>query len=293
MNANQSIRVGAFFLLGVGLLWIVYETLSGNRLDNSNGYRITATFTDIQQLKATSEVRMAGVRVGTVVSTELDGTRAVVAMMIDKHYAIPADSKATVATAGMLGLNYVAIQPGEGSTMLTADSSIGTVQTPDMGSVMAKLDSVGDRLEVVLANAQVITANIAEGKGTIGKLINDPSAYNELMATVKDIQGAATRASTFIDNTNEVVAHVRTGKGVLGTIVYDQTAADNLKATVANVREFSVRLNNPDSSLGMFIDNDSLYRQASNTLTKLDGALNSMNDAGPITAVGVLGSALF
>lgn len=293
MNANQSIRVGAFFLLGVGLLWIVYETLSGGRLDNSNGYRITGTFTDIQQLKPTSEVRLAGVRIGTVVSTELDGTRAVVGMMIDKHYSIPADSEATVATAGMLGLNYVAIQPGKDSAMLTADSSIDTVQTADMGTVMAKLDSVGDRLEIVLSNAEVITGNIAEGKGTIGKLVNDPSAYTELMATVKDIQGAANRASTFIDNTNEVISYVRTGKGVLGTIVYDQDAAENLKVTVANVREFSTRLNNPDSSLGMFIDNDALYRQASNTLTKLDGALNSMNDAGPITAVGVLGSALF
>lgn len=293
MNANQSIRVGAFFLLGVGLLWIVYETLSGSRLDSSNGYRITATFDDIQQLKATSEVRMAGVVIGTVAATGLDGTKASVEMIIDKRYAIPADSKATVATAGMLGLNYVAIKPGDGTAELAADARIGTVQTPDMGSVMAKLDGVGDRLDVVLANAQTITANIADGKGTIGKLVNDPAGYDQLMATVKDIQGAATRASTFIDNTNEVIAHVRTGQGVLGTIIYDQTAADNLKATVGNVREFSARLNNPDSSLGMFIDNDSLYRQASNTLTKLDGALNSMNDAGPITAVGVLGSALF
>lgn len=293
MNANQSIRVGAFFLLGVGLLWIVYETLSGSRLDSGNGYRITATFEDIQQLKASSEVRMAGVVIGTVASTGLDGTRASVEMIIDKHYTIPADSRATIATAGMLGLNYVAIKPGEERTALEAGANIATVQTADLSSVMAKLDGVGDRLDVVLANAQTITANLAEGKGTIGKLINDPAAYDQLMATVKDIQGAAGRATLFIDNTNEVIAHVKTGQGVLGTLIYDEAAADNLKVTVGNVREFSARLNNPDSSLGMFIDNDTLYRQASNTLTKLDGALNSMNDAGPITAVGVLGSALF
>lgn len=327
MSANQSIRVGAFFLLGIGLLWIVYETLSDHRFDSGNGYHITASFEDIQQLKASSEVRMAGVVIGTVVSTGLDGTRASVDMLIDKRYAIPANSQATVATAGMLGLNYVAIKPGNAESPLAADATIATVQTPDIGSVMAKLDGVGDRLDTVLANAQTISANIAEGKGTVGKLINDPAAYDELMATVKDIQNAVARASSFIDNTNEVVAHVKTGEGVLGTLIYNQGAADNLKntfgnineviahvksgegvlgalvydqstannlkVTVGNVREFSTRLNNPNSSLGMFLDSDSLYRQASNTLTKLDGALNSMNDAGPITAVGVLGSALF
>lgn len=293
MNASQSIRVGIFFIFGVALLWIVFETLSGYRIDQRDGYRLSATFADIQQLKATSEVRMAGVRIGTVTATRLDGTKAAVEMMIGKEYKVPANSTATIATAGMLGLNYISIVPGDSADSASANGTIATIQTPDLGTVMAKLDGVGDRLDTVLANAQVITANIADGKGTIGKLINEPGAYTELMATVKDIQKAANNASAFINNTNEVVAHVRTGEGVLGTLIYDQQAADNLKVTVTNVRDFTTRLNNPDSSLGRFISNDSLYRQASNTLTKLDGAINSMNDAGPITAVGVLGSALF
>lgn len=293
MNASQSIRVGIFFILGVALLWIVFETLSGYRLDQKDGYRLSATFTDIQQLKATSEVRMAGVRIGTVTATGLDGTKASVEMLIGKEYKIPANSTATIATAGMLGLNYVAIAPGDSTAAVDAGGKLASVDTPDLGAVMTKLSGVGDRLENVLSTAQVIATNIADGKGTVGKLINEPGAYDELMATVKDIQNAANRASSFIDNTNAVVSHVRSGEGVLGTLVYDQTAADNLKVTVTNVREFTGRLNNPDSSLGRFISNDSLYRQASNTLTKLDGAINSMNDAGPITAVGVLGSALF
>lgn len=293
MNVNQSIRVGAFFLFGVALLWIVYETLSGNRLDRGDGYRLTATFNDIQQLRPTSEVRMAGVSIGSVLSTRLDGTKAQIEIVVQKGVRIPEDSKASIATAGMLGLNYVAIVPGDGTEVLEAGETIATVEVPDLSSVMAKLDGVGTRLDGVLASAQQIATNIADGKGTIGKLINGPGAYDQLMSMTSDIQGAAKRVSTLMDNTNEMVAHVRSGEGPLGEIIYNEQVADNLKVTVANVREFTSRLNDTESSLGRFISNDSLYRQASNTLTKLDGAINSMNDAGPITAVGVLANALF
>lgn len=293
MNVNQSIRVGAFFIFGVALLWIVYETLSGSRIDRGDGYRLTATFNDIQQLKPTSEVRMAGVSIGSVVSTRLDGTRALVEIVVQKGVRIPDNSKASIATAGMLGLNYVSIAPGDASGALEGGATIATVDVPDLSSVMAKLDGVGTRLDGVLTSAQQIATNIADGKGTIGKLINDPGAYDQLMSMTSDIQGAAKRVSTLMDNTNEMVAHVRTGQGPLGELIYSEQVADNLKVTITNVRDFTSRLNDPDSSLGRFISNDSLYRQASNTLTKLDGAINSMNDAGPITAVGVLANALF
>ncbi|WP_309397211.1 MlaD family protein [Cerasicoccus maritimus] len=337
-TASQSIRVGLFFVLGVALIWIAYETLSGSRLERASGYRLEASFENLQQLKASDEVRMAGVRIGNVAETKLDGTKAVAVLLIDQNIAIPADSEATITTAGLLGTNYVAIVPGEDLQKLAAGAPINTFKTPGFNDVVAEVGQLGERLDQVfakvegsldglsgltgggssddgegdlfsnlnqivienrdtikstLANFDQISGDIASGKGTIGKLIQDPAAYEKIMTTADDIKIAANNASALMTEAQSILDEVKTGKGALGTIIYDQQTGEDIKVTVANVKDFSSKLNSPQSSLGRFLNDDDLYVQAQDTLSKVNGAVSRFDDSGPITAVGILASALF
>src|SRR5690606_34078626 len=79
------------------------------------GYTVTARFTNVGSLKVRAPVAMAGVTIGRVEGIEVDPERldAVVTLMIDSRYAtIPADSSASILTAGLLGEKYVGIEPG-------------------------------------------------------------------------------------------------------------------------------------------------------------------------------------
>lgn len=338
-TASQSIRVGLFFVLGVALIWIAYETLSGARLERASGYRLDASFENIQQLKASDEVRMAGVRIGNVAETRLDGTQAVAVLLIDDNIRIPADSEATITTAGLLGTNYVAIVPGTSLEMLAANQPIATFKTPGFNDVVAEVGQLGERLDQVfakvessldglggltgggsgdeegdgdlfsnlnqivienretikstLANFDQISADIASGKGTIGKLIQDPAAYEKIMSTADDIKIAANNASALMTEAQSIMDEVKQGKGALGTIIYDQQTGEDIKVTIANVKDFSSKLNSQESSLGRFLNDDDLYVQAQDTLSKVNGAVSRFDDSGPITAVGILASALF
>jgi phospholipid/cholesterol/gamma-HCH transport system substrate-binding protein len=144
-----------------------------------------------------------------------------------------------------------------------------------------------------MSNLEDITNKIRTGEGTIGKLVNDPGAYNELNSTLAEIRGAANEAKTFIANAQGIVDQVKSGKGTIGALVYDEEAGQNLKNTAKNLRELSEKLNNPNSTFGQLITNDSLIRDAQATLRKVDRAVDGMADQGPITAVGVVANALF
>ena len=89
---------------------------AGGVADNLGGtYSVKARFTNVGTLSAGAPVKMAGVAIGSVQSVQADPVKldATVILAIDKRYAtIPDDSAAAVFTSGLIGTQYVAIQPG-------------------------------------------------------------------------------------------------------------------------------------------------------------------------------------
>lgn len=89
---------------------------AGGVVDNVGGsYKVKANFTNVGALSAGAPVKMAGVVIGSVQSVHADPVKldAEVVLSIDKRYdAIPDDSAAAVFTSGLIGTQYVAIQPG-------------------------------------------------------------------------------------------------------------------------------------------------------------------------------------
>lgn len=328
-NLHHTARVGLFFLLGVALIWVTYETLGNTSSLKKTGYTLVAGFDNLKELKAGDDIRMAGVRIGAVETTRLAGRRAEAVLRIDKRTEIAADAEATIASAGLLGTNYIAIDLGSpGAPALAPGSEIPTRASADLNTIMTQLGELGGKLEgtlgsigevfqgdadqpglfqrldtllsenstkidEVMTNLQDITAKLNRGEGTLGKLINDPQLHDELLATVGEIKGAASDARTFVTDAQEIVNHVKTGQGTLGALVYDEKAGADLKATTANLRSVSDKLAKGEGTLGKLINDDTLYTSARSTLQKADRALDGLNDSGPITAVGVVANALF
>ncbi|MFP4648421.1 MAG: outer membrane lipid asymmetry maintenance protein MlaD [Halorhodospira sp.] len=111
-----EIWVGVFVAVGLGALLVLALQVSGlTELRQEPGYRVTAKFDNIGSLREKAPVSMAGVRVGRVESTGLDPKthQATVRMRIDKRFdSIPADSTAAIYTAGLLGEQYIGLEPG-------------------------------------------------------------------------------------------------------------------------------------------------------------------------------------
>lgn len=111
-----EILVGLFVLLGaLALLFLALK--AANLASFSNGgqtYTVTARFDNIGGLKPRAPVRSAGVIVGRVTSISLDAQtyQGVVTMDISQSVQFPKDSSAKILTAGLLGDQYIGIEPG-------------------------------------------------------------------------------------------------------------------------------------------------------------------------------------
>ncbi len=117
-----EILVGLFMVLGlVALFFLAMKVSNLASISGGEGYRLTARFDNIGSLKIRAPVKMAGVRLGQVEHIGFDNQtyQAVVTMKIDKQYdKIPDDSFAKIYTAGLLGEQYIGIDPGGSETWL-------------------------------------------------------------------------------------------------------------------------------------------------------------------------------
>jgi phospholipid/cholesterol/gamma-HCH transport system substrate-binding protein len=124
--------VGLFVLLGMaGLLFLALKAANLASFGNGTGYVISARFDNIGGLKPRSPVRSAGVTVGRVVSIQLDAKtyQGVVTMEVDSDVQFPKDSSAKILTAGLLGDQYIGIEPGSSDTNLAAGAVITQTQS--------------------------------------------------------------------------------------------------------------------------------------------------------------------
>jgi phospholipid/cholesterol/gamma-HCH transport system substrate-binding protein len=124
--------VGLFVLLGMaGLLFLALKAANLASFGNGTGYVISARFDNIGGLKPRSPVRSAGVTVGRVVSIKLDAKtyQGVVKMEVDSDVQFPKDSSAKILTAGLLGDQYIGIEPGSSDTSLAAGAVITQTQS--------------------------------------------------------------------------------------------------------------------------------------------------------------------
>ncbi|MFT3905333.1 MAG: outer membrane lipid asymmetry maintenance protein MlaD [Steroidobacteraceae bacterium] len=131
-RASRSLEIGTglFVLLGFAALAFLTTQLPGSGLSlarGNSGFRITARFGNVGDLKVGAPVSMAGVRVGRIETVGIDPMdfKAVVVMRIEKQYDhIPDDSDASIQTAGLLGAKYVGLGAGGSDTYLKDGSEI-------------------------------------------------------------------------------------------------------------------------------------------------------------------------
>lgn len=129
---GTRLSVGAFVLLGViALAFLALKASNLASLSATKTYTIRARFDNIGALKKNAAVRSAGVSVGQVTSITLDTKRyqGMVTMNISDGQLFPIDSLAKILTAGLLGDQYVGIEPGSNDKNMADGDMIKQTQS--------------------------------------------------------------------------------------------------------------------------------------------------------------------
>ncbi len=110
-NVVESIIGALVLVLAIGFFTFTYNRVE---VGNMEGYELVAKFDRIDGLQVGSDVRMSGIKVGTVLGQELDKENflAVVRFSVIPDVALPIDSSASVTSEGLLGGHYLSLSPG-------------------------------------------------------------------------------------------------------------------------------------------------------------------------------------
>ena len=129
---GMETMVGLFVLLGMGgLLFLALKAANLGSLGGGDTYSVQARFDNIGGLKPRAPVRAAGVTVGRVKSISLDGKtfQGVVTLDIERGFVFPKDSAAKILTSGLLGDQYIGLEPGGDDKNLAAGETIAQTQS--------------------------------------------------------------------------------------------------------------------------------------------------------------------
>ena len=124
--------VGLFVLLGLAaLLFVALKAANLTSFGRADTYTVTARFDNIGGLKARAPVRAAGVVIGRITGISLDAKtyQGVVTREIERNYLFPKDSSAKILTAGLLGDQYVGLEPGAEEKTLASGDTITQTQS--------------------------------------------------------------------------------------------------------------------------------------------------------------------
>ena len=131
-RSRNDVWVGLFVI--VGLLATLFLALKAANLLNlsfQSEYRVTAKFDNVGGLKPRAAVKSAGVVVGRVESITFDVKtfQALVTLSLESRYTFPKDSSLKILTSGLLGEQYVGIEPGADEKVLGSGDNIGATQS--------------------------------------------------------------------------------------------------------------------------------------------------------------------
>ena len=133
ITRTMEVGVGLFVSLGLAaLLMLALKVANISAMAVTEGYLVTAHFDNIGKLGIRSPVKMSGVVVGRVtrVDYDVDCGQAVVEMRIEKRFShIPRDTSASIYTAGLLGEQYLSLDPGGEETFLKQGDDLPLTQS--------------------------------------------------------------------------------------------------------------------------------------------------------------------
>jgi phospholipid/cholesterol/gamma-HCH transport system substrate-binding protein len=204
---SRAFRLGIFIVAGLLIFGAGVFLIGQNRMLFRSTYRLNAEFKTVAGLAEGADVRVDGIRKGSVRRIDLPqrpDQKAKLEMDLDSETrkVIRIDSVAAIHTEGLMGDQYVEISPGTNDAPAVKDNDVLQGTPPvEISDLIKKadgiLDSAGGAMQNVsqtAGNLGAITSKINNGTGTVGALVNDKQIYenvNQATTEMKEDMEAA------------------------------------------------------------------------------------------------------
>lgn len=277
-----ELRVGLLVLIAIVVLIVLILNASGDLNPFAGRLHLRARFADANGLREGSEVRLAGVRIGRVdrirlmtaseVGTAPNPQKIEVYMTINSKIdgvsatdRIRTDSTAQQASPSLLGSEMmVNITPGTALGQPVAENFLLSSQSGNtMSDLATRGTDLAERLSKLSDELNAVVKDVRAGKGTVGRLFNDESLYNNLNATIADAKDLADQ--------------IKSGRGSAGKFIYDDAIYNNANDIASNLKKISDDVRAGRGSAGKFVASDEIYNKVNRIADRVDNSMNQID----------------
>jgi len=308
----SQLRVGITVIVATLTLAFLLFLMSGTSGLFTRRITLKSYFDNAQGLRAGAPVRLNGVDVGNVtkilIVPDKDKQQTPVEVMMKVStkysYAIHRDSVTSLDTAGVLGETFIDIDSLQAlGPPATDGDTLPTQVHPDFNQVVRASQGTLENMDALLKRADRILAFAESGKGSIGKLIYDPTLYNRLSSTIAEFQqivqqvgngegslgrlisrnDAYEKFIATLDKMNGVIDDLQQGKGTAGKFLKDPSFYNNANDTIGNMKKITEDINAGKGTIGKLTKDEELAKKLDTTISKLS-QLTTQLEAGQGTA---------
>jgi phospholipid/cholesterol/gamma-HCH transport system substrate-binding protein len=292
--------VGITVLVAIATLAVLIFLMTGTTGLFRKKLILHAYVDDAGGLRVGAPVRLEGVDIGNVTGIRVvsDPHRQLapveVTMKVTSKYSdsMSTGCQAMLATAGVLGEVYINIdcRSARGGTPLEDGAELKTIEVPQLEDVVRASQGTLQNVNVLVKQLSEILDEIQNGKGTIGKIIYDPTLYNRANDTIAQLQQVITQVNSprgtigklinsdelygkvnkAVDNVNQIIDEVNGGQGTIGKFIKDPALYNNANKMVANGNQLIADVNAGKGTLGKLAKDEALAKKIDDVITRLD-----------------------
>jgi len=299
-----ELRVGIFVLAGLVIVMVAIFYVTGAGFLGPK-YRLVTHLPEVEGMKSGAPVDLDGIEIGNVDSVKLtpnpqDRMHSVTLILrVDKRFQnqIRTDSTASLVTQGLLGDRYVTISRGLTGTAIPNNGEVKGVEEKAIKEVVERSADLLENLSALTDDVRDMVGQMQKGKGTLGKLMNDPTLYNNLndttarldsvVTSVQQGQGTAGKlvaSDELYNKVNAAAGHLESAtaaisdqKGTLGKLIYDPSAFDDIKGIAQKGNALLGDVREGKGTLGKLATDDALYANVRDASANVRDATAKLN----------------
>lgn len=280
---TKEVKIALVAIAGVVLLFFGMNFLKGlNLFSSTNDYYIE--FDDVSGLSSSSPIYAGGFKVGTVKDVEYDysgakPTRVVAAL--SKQMSVPVGSTAKIVS-DMLGNVQICLVVGNDRQHMLQPGDVikGNMDTGTLDKVSAMLPAVEKmlpKLDSIMASLNMLLADpaIAQSLHNIQTVTSDLTVSTKQLNTL--MAGLNGNMPKIMNKANSVLDNTQTITGKLAAVDV-QATMQQVNQTLANVEAVTAKLNSNEGSLGLLMNDASLYQNLNSTMAHADSLVINLRE---------------
>ncbi|PWA04220.1 MlaD family protein [Flavobacterium psychrotolerans] len=293
-SSNKRAVIVGFFIL-LGLVFLIAGILMVGDLHETfrRKMQLISSFDNVNGLQKGANVWFSGVKIGTVGSINIDNkTHVLVRLNVERKAQnyIHKDAKVKISTDGLIGNKVIVIYGGtEKSKAVQEGDTLVVENSFSTETILTTLQKNNENLLAITTDFKSIIKKMTTSEGTVGKLLNDNTLYNNINSVAVSLNDASAKAQKLIHSLNDFSSKLNKKGTLANELVTDTIVYSSIKKSVLQLHQMTETANvfvnnlketsgNRNTTIGILLHDEEAGSNLKKTIKNLESSSEKLNE---------------